>query len=85
MDWTNINHKKSWKSVTGLILGPSVRRLKDLLKLKRDQLRWVVQLFTGHCHIKGHHYKLGVTNDPSCERCLEKDESPHIFCVIVRL
>jgi hypothetical protein len=48
--------KKYWESTTGLketkglIPGPSARRTKDLLKLNRDQLRWVVGLFTGHCH-----------------------------------
>jgi hypothetical protein len=36
----------------GLIQGPSARRTKDLLKLNRDQLRWVVGLLTGHCHLK---------------------------------
>jgi hypothetical protein len=41
-DWTNRNHKKHWESTTGLrqakglILGPSARRTKDLLKLNRD-------------------------------------------------
>jgi hypothetical protein len=34
------------KQAKGLILGPSARRTKDLLKLNRDQLRWVVGLFT---------------------------------------
>jgi hypothetical protein len=61
-DWTNKNHKKKkpWESVPGLrqaqglIPGPPVRRMKDLFKLNRDQLRWVVGLFTGHCHLKGH-------------------------------
>jgi hypothetical protein len=55
-DWMNRNHKKKHlESITGLryvkvlILGPSARRTKDLLKLNRDQLRWVVGLFTGHC------------------------------------
>jgi hypothetical protein len=39
-DWTNRNHKKHWESVTGLkqakglILGPSARRTKDLLKFQ---------------------------------------------------
>jgi hypothetical protein len=41
----------------------------------------VVGLFTGHCHLKGHLFKLGLTDDPACERCLEKDESAtHILC-----
>jgi hypothetical protein len=35
----------------------------------------VVGLLTGHCHLIGHLFKLGLTNDPICERCLEKDES----------
>jgi hypothetical protein len=91
-DWTSRNHKEYWKSVTGLtqaeglIQEPSARRTKDLLKLNRDQLRWVVGLLTGHCHLKGHLLKLGLTDDPICERCLEEDESTtHISCVIVRL
>jgi hypothetical protein len=49
-DWTNRNHKKKTfglKEAKGLILGPFARRTKDLLKLNRDQLRWVVGLFTG--------------------------------------
>jgi hypothetical protein len=79
--------KKHWQSVTGLkqakglILGPPARRTKDLLKLNRDQLRWVVGLFTRHYHLKGRLFKLGLSDDPTYERCLEKDESAtHILC-----
>jgi hypothetical protein len=46
-----------------------------MLKLNRDQLRWVVGLLTGHCHLKGHLFKLGLTDDPICEKCLKEDES----------
>jgi hypothetical protein len=80
-DWTNRNHNKQWESTTGLkqakglISGHSARRTKDLLKLNRDQLRWMVGLFVGHCHLKEHFFKLGLTDDPTCERCLEEDES----------
>jgi hypothetical protein len=51
-DWMKGNHKKYWESTTGLkqakglIFGPSAKRTKDLLKLNRDQLRWVVGLLT---------------------------------------
>jgi hypothetical protein len=89
-DWMNRNHKKHWQSVTGLkqanglILGPSARRMKVLLKLSRDQLRWVVGLFTGHFHLKGLLFKLGLTDDPTCEWCVEKDESAHTSYVIMR-
>jgi hypothetical protein len=76
-----------WESTTGLrqakglISGPCARRTKDLLKLNRDQLRWIVELFTGHCHLKGHLFKVRLTGDPTCERFLEEDESAtHILC-----
>jgi hypothetical protein len=86
-DWTNRCYKTQWKSTTGLkqakglISGPSARRTKDLLKLNRDQLRWTVGVFTGHFHLKGHLFKLGLKDDPTCERCLEEDESAtHVLC-----
>jgi hypothetical protein len=38
-------------------------------------------LFTGHCHLKGHLFKLGLTDDPTCERCLKEEGSAtHILC-----
>jgi hypothetical protein len=78
--------KKYWESTTGLkqanglITGPSARRKKDLLKLNRGQLRWVVGLVTGHCHLKGHLFKLGLTDDPICERCLEDESATYTLC-----
>jgi hypothetical protein len=76
-DWTDRNRKKYWESTTGLkqakgfISGPSARRTKELLRLKRDQLRWVVESLIGHCHLKGHLFKLGLSDDPTCEKCLQ--------------
>jgi hypothetical protein len=43
------------------------------VKKIRAQIKWEVRLFTGHCHLKGHLFKLGLRDDPTCERCLEKD------------
>jgi hypothetical protein len=86
-NWLNRKHIKQWVFITGhklakeLIPGPSAKRTRDLLKLNRDQLRWIVGLHTGHCHLKGHLFKLGLMNDPTCERCLEADESAtHVLC-----
>jgi hypothetical protein len=87
-DWTNRNNKNignpqldSNRQRDLLTLGPSARRTKDLLKLNRDQLRWVVGLFTGHCHLKGHLLNLGLTDDPACEWCPKKHESAtHSLC-----
>jgi hypothetical protein len=83
-DWTNRNHIKQTiglKQAKGFTSGPSARRSKDLLKLNTDQLRWIVGLFTRHYHLKGLLFKLGSTDDPTCERCLEEDESAtHVLC-----
>jgi hypothetical protein len=46
-DWTNRDHQKYLESLTGLkhakgfLQGPSARKTKELLKLNRNQLRWV--------------------------------------------
>jgi hypothetical protein len=86
-DWTNRNLKKLWESTIGLkqakgiIPGPSAKRTKDLLKLNRDQLGWMVVLFTGHCHLKRHLFKLGLTDETTCEKCLEGVElATYILC-----
>jgi ribonuclease HI len=86
-DWTTMSHEKYWKSLTelrqakGLIRGPSVNGARELLKLHRNQLRWVVGLLTGHCHLKGHLFKLGLSDSPTCERCREEDETAkHVPC-----
>jgi hypothetical protein len=42
---------------------------------QRPTIRWVVALLTGHCHLKGHLLKLGLTDNLTCERCLQEDES----------
>jgi hypothetical protein len=39
-----------------------------------------VGLVTGHCHLNGHLFKLGLTDDPTCERCLEDESATHILC-----
>jgi hypothetical protein len=68
--WTNRDHRKHWDYSSGLkqtkkfIQGPFARRTKELLKLNTNQLQWL-----------SHVFKLGLTNSPICERCLEKEES----------
>jgi hypothetical protein len=54
---------------------PSAKRTNDMLNLNRDEFRWTVVLFKGHCHLKEHLFKQELTDDPFWERCLEKAES----------
>jgi hypothetical protein len=86
-DWTITNHKKYWRSLTGFrqakrfIQGPSAKRAKELLKLERNQLRWVVGLLTGHYHLNGYFFKPGLSNNPNCGRCQKENETAtHILC-----
>jgi hypothetical protein len=59
----------------GLTQGPSAIKTRELLKLNRNQLQRVVGLLTGHYHLKGHLFILGLTNSPMCKRFLEEGES----------
>jgi hypothetical protein len=63
-----------------LVSGPSARRTENLLKLNGENFRLVFGLFTGHCHPKGHLVKMGLTDDPTCERCLEDESATHMLC-----
>jgi hypothetical protein len=61
---------------------------KGSVEIKQRQIKRDSKLFTGRCNLKGHLFKLGLADDPTCERCLEKDESAtHVLWsyVIVRL
>jgi hypothetical protein len=41
----------------------------------------VLGLLAGHCHLRRRLFKLGLTDNPTCESCLEEDESAiHIVC-----
>jgi hypothetical protein len=69
-DWNNVN-----------IQGYQNTKYISYPSRNRHQLWWVVGLLTGHCHLKGQLFKLGLTNSPICKRCLEKEESAtHILC-----
>jgi hypothetical protein len=91
-DWKIIVHRKrryfhlsGFQQEKQLIQGSSAKKTRELLNFKTDQLQWVVGLFAGHFHLKGHLFKLGLVNSPGCERCLEKKKNqPHISHVIVR-
>jgi hypothetical protein len=36
---------------------------------------------TGHCHLKGHLFKLGLVHSPGCDRCKQASEmASHVLC-----
>jgi hypothetical protein len=83
-DWIIRNHKKYWESLRGLKHAKgfqqrtSAIKTGEQLKLNKNLLWWVTGILTGHCQLKGHPFKLGLTNNPTCEMCLEKINQPPI-------
>jgi hypothetical protein len=49
------------------------------LKLNREQLRWVVGLFTGHCYLKGHLFELDWQMAPHLRRVPSRRWISHTY------
>jgi len=51
----------------------------ELHNLSRNQLHTMMGL-TGHCHLKGHQFKLVLVNNPKSDRCKQASEtSAHVL------
>jgi ribonuclease HI len=86
-DWMNRNHKKHWEAIIWLkqAKGIYTRALCQENEGSAEAKQRPIKMGdrTGHCHLKGHLFKLELTDDPTCEICLEV-EQPRISYVIVR-
>jgi hypothetical protein len=77
----------NWQSIPGQRQAKSfLSKLSDkttvkLLKLNRSQAWQVTGLLTGHCHLQGHIFKLGISDNHICWRCyMERGTVSHILC-----
>ena len=62
---------------------PSASKAGELLSLNRNQLRIMTGLLTGHCHLKGHLFKLALVNSPECDRWKQVTEmASHVLCYL---
>ena len=75
-----------WTSLPGhrqakLLLGNyHSKRAKQLINLKRRQLRILTGFLTGHCNLNGHLAKIGVKESGLCRFCERANEDPeHIL------
>jgi hypothetical protein len=66
---------KSHNLKTGNISFETVAKFKNLAT-SCD----VTQLFTGHGHLKGFLFRLGVVNGLTCRRCDEEEMHLHVVC-----
>jgi hypothetical protein len=46
---------------------PTASEAEELLGLNKNQLRIMTGLLTGHCHLRGHLFKLALVNSPKCD------------------
>jgi hypothetical protein len=54
-----------------------LQRTDELLNLSRNQL----SILIGHCHLKGHLFKLRLVNSLECDRCKQALETAsHVLC-----
>jgi hypothetical protein len=74
----------TWKHTSGQryakkIINKSSNKLtSDLLILSRNQMRLVVGLLTGHCHLRKHVHILGIyKEEPVCRKCGMGEETAH--------
>jgi hypothetical protein len=69
------------KQAKGFLKNPSANKARELLNLSRNQLRIMKGLLTGHSHLKGHLFKLGLVNSPECNRSKQASETAsHVLC-----
>jgi hypothetical protein len=62
----------------------SAKRAGELLNFSRNQLRIMMGLPRGHCHLKGHLCKLALVDSPRCDRCKQAFETASHVPVTVR-
>jgi hypothetical protein len=65
----------------GIYIRTLCQKNEGSVETKQRSAKMGDRIITGHCHLKGHLFKLGLTDDPICERCLqEHDTATHILC-----
>jgi len=66
-NWKRRKHEGHWQSIHGCrqyFNKLSAKKARQLQYLSRNQLRIVTELQTGHCHLKGHPFKLALIKSP---------------------
>ncbi|XP_052842614.1 uncharacterized protein LOC128256356 [Drosophila gunungcola] len=78
--------QEHWRNTPGLrqaktqINNYNKKRFKELIQLGKNSLRIVTGLLTGHCRLKSHLGKMGITSSGTCRFCdIEDETSRHII------
>nr|XP_034194645.1 uncharacterized protein LOC117610907 [Osmia lignaria] len=77
--WQNANDMRHTRA---LLKGPSQKLGDTLTYLDRAQLRMLVGLVIGHQYTRKHLARMGLTEESTCSRCEEEDET--LFHALLR-
>ena len=79
-------HDELWKKLDSckhskhFIVKSNKRTTNFLLNKSRKELRSMIGLITGHCKLNKHLHRMRLSEDSSCRRCNEEEETPiHLF------
>jgi hypothetical protein len=82
--WAHSNARMAWKYTPDqkhakkMINKSSDKLTSGLLILSRNQMRLVVGLLTGHCHLRKHLRRLGIyKEEPVCRKCCKGEGIAH--------
>ena len=77
---------RNWKKLPGmrqaktLMGGYNGKRAKELLLHRRNDVRIITGILTGHCKLNSHLKKIGIGQEGECRFCGSAEESPqHIL------
>ena len=88
LDAIEPRYNRVWRCIPTVYLDGTVElKVYNTLKefsgnwLSPNQLRILMVLQTGHCHISGHLFKLGLVDNHRCDRCIQAIETTsHSLC-----
>ena len=81
--WAEAEHKREWNSrkdcrqTKEAIDWPERKLITKMSSLKREDLRLLIQVITGHCNLNRHRSIQGKTDTPLCQKCYEEEETPN--------
>lgn len=87
-DWALIRHTNEWQERTDcrqtkdFLNQPRKLWSKKFLGMKRNKLKLIIPVLTGHCKLNQHLFRLGFCQSPLCMNCGLEEETPqHFVCL----
>ena len=83
--WGAEKHQQAWSNrldcrQTKMMI-PTIKRSTwgQINKLSRKNVKRITQMLTGHCTLQRHLFLMKMEDDPTCENCLEDEETTEHF------